>query len=171
MEDTDQEDLGKDMPQGVDQIKTGGKMDVVELSLSSLVGLTTPYSKKIRGRVNNKAIIVLIDCGASYIFISSSLIYEMALTLTPTRGFGVTLGARKQIRFIRVCRQLCLHLPEVDIVSYFFPLPLGSINLIFGYEWLLSLEATHINWKELTMEFSVEGQRVQLHGDPSLCKT
>ena len=143
----------------------------MELSLSSLVGLTVPYSMKIRGHVNNKVIIVLIDCGDSHNFISSSLISEISLPLVPTREFGVTLGTGEQIRSIRVCKQLCLHLPGIDIVSDFFPLPLGSSDLILGYEWLLSLGATHMNWKELTMEISVEGQQVQLRRDLSLYKT
>ena len=50
----------------------------------------------------------------------------------------------------------------------FFPLPLGGTDLILGYEWLLSLGATPMNWKELSTEFSVEGQQVQLRGDSSL---
>ena len=47
------------------------EIDGVELSLSSMVGLTTPYSMKIRGHINKKAVIVLIDCGGSHNFISS----------------------------------------------------------------------------------------------------
>ena len=31
----------------------------------------------------------------------------------------------------------------IDIVSDFIPLPLGNSDLILGYEWLLSLGATH----------------------------
>ena len=99
------------------------------------------------------------------------LISKLGLLLTPTREFGVTLGTGEQIRSTRICQQLCLHLPRVDIVTNFFPLPLGSTDLILGYEWLLSLGATHINWRELSMEFSVEGQQVQLRGHSSLCKT
>ena len=127
----------------------------MELSLSSLVGLTTPSSMKIRGHISNKAVIVLIHCGASHNFISSPL----------TREFGVTLRTGEQIWSTGICRQLCLHLPRVDIATDFFPLPLGDTDLILGYEWLLSLGATHMNWKELSMEFSVEGQQVQLRGD------
>ena len=41
----------------VDQLGTVGELDDMELSISSLVRLTTSYSKKIRGHVNDKAII------------------------------------------------------------------------------------------------------------------
>ena len=114
---------------------------------------------------------VFIDCGASYNFISSSLISEMGLALTTIGEFGVTMGTGEQIRSTGVCKQLCLHLPRVDIVSDFFPLPLAKIDLILGYEWLLSLGATHMNWKELTMKFSVEGSEFNCVMDLSLCKT
>ena len=73
MEDTKQEGLEEDMQHGADQTNTRERLDTVELSLSSLVGLTIPYLMKIRGHVNKKAVIVLIDCGAS------SLISEIGL--------------------------------------------------------------------------------------------
>ena len=86
------------MQQGADQTNTRERLDVVELSLSSMVGLIVPYSMKIRGHVNNKAVIVLIDCRASHNFVSFSLIFEIGLPLPPTKEFGVTLGKGVQIR-------------------------------------------------------------------------
>lgn len=119
MEDTEHEDPREDLLQGADQMKTSGNMDAMELSLSSLVELTTTYSMKIERHICNKAVIVLIDCGASHNFIPS-LVSEIGFPLSTTRDFGATLGTEEQIHSIGVCRQLCLHFPGVDIVPDFF---------------------------------------------------
>lgn len=38
---------------------------VFELSISLIVGLTTPGTMKMKGRINNEAIVVLVNCGAT----------------------------------------------------------------------------------------------------------
>ncbi|TYK28432.1 ty3-gypsy retrotransposon protein [Cucumis melo var. makuwa] len=42
---------------------------VVELSLNSVVGLTMQGTFKIKGRVEDREIVVMIDCGATHNFI------------------------------------------------------------------------------------------------------
>ena len=64
-----------------------------------------------------------------------------------------------------------MHLAELEIISDFFPIPLGSFEVILGYQWLTSLGEFHMNWAAMTMKFKVGETRVQLQGDPSLCKT
>ncbi|GJT57990.1 ty3-gypsy retrotransposon protein [Tanacetum coccineum] len=46
-----------------------------------------------------------------------------------------------------------LALLELQIVEDFFPLKLGSTNVILGIKWLQTLGETSNNWKELTMTF------------------
>lgn len=107
MEDVGQGDLDDNLMQeealpGVDE-----KLDVIELSLF-FGWLTEPHSMKIRGHVKSK-VIVLIDCVASHNFISSPLVSELDLTLTPTREFGVVFGTGEQTRTTWICCQLFLH--------------------------------------------------------------
>ena len=50
----------------------------------------------------------------------------------------------------------------------FFLIPLGSSDVILGYQWLASLGESHMNWGAMTMKFKVGETRVQLQGYPSL---
>ena len=63
-----------------------------------------------------------------------------------------------------------LHLAELKIIADFFPIPLGSSEVILGYQWLASLGESYMNWATMTMRFRVEGTRVQLQGNPSLVR-
>ena len=74
----DDEDLFEDgsytMSADVEQATTGiGNVEEdpqpLSLSLSSMVGLSTPHSLKIRGQIKDREVIVLIDSGASQFYI------------------------------------------------------------------------------------------------------
>ena len=81
------------------------------------------------------------------------------------------LGTGEEIKATRVCRQVKLHLAELEIMADFFQIPLESSEVILGYQWLASLGESHMNWVAMTMRFIVGGTRIQLQGDHSLCKT
>ena len=70
-----------------------------------------------------------------------------------------------------VCRQVKLCFENLEILADFFPIPLGSSEVILGYQWLATLGESYINWGAMTMRFNLGNTRVQLQGDPSLCRT
>lgn len=65
---------------------------VVELSLNSVVGLTAPGTFKIKGMVEDREIVVMIDCGATHNFIPLKLVEELNIPTTETTNYGVIMG-------------------------------------------------------------------------------
>ena len=53
----------------------------------------------------------------------------------------------------------------------FFLFELGGVDLILGVAWLATLGDVKVNWKMLTMNFCINGQHVQIRGDPTLSRT
>ena len=45
-----------------------------ELSINSVVGLNDPETMKVRGKLQGREVIILIDCGATHNFISKKLV-------------------------------------------------------------------------------------------------
>lgn len=43
--------------------------EMVELSLNSVVGLITPKTMKMRGRVGPQEVVVLVDCGVTQLYL------------------------------------------------------------------------------------------------------
>ena len=74
------------------------------LSLSSMVGLPVPQSLKIRGRIGDREVVVLIDSRASHNFIAAALVKELGLPLAPTKDFGLVLGTEDEITTTGICR-------------------------------------------------------------------
>ena len=65
-----EETVGKERSE--EQSDLGGS--VIELSMNSVVGLTSLQTTKLEGQVRNKEVVVLNDSGASHNFISNNLV-------------------------------------------------------------------------------------------------
>jgi len=54
------------------EVAHGG--EVIELSMNSVVGLTTPQTMKLRGQIEGQPVVVLIDGRATHNFIATKLV-------------------------------------------------------------------------------------------------
>nr|GEX58012.1 hypothetical protein [Tanacetum cinerariifolium] len=143
-------------------------LDMVEVSAQSVVGLTSPHTMKLRGNINGFGVVVLIDSGATHNFLSVKLVGPLNVMVTGTRQTGVVLGNGKSETSVGMCHGLKLKLPGLVVIDDFYPLELGSTDVILGMKWLRQLDDTRINWKKLTMTFQHEGEQVTLHGEAEL---
>lgn len=142
-----------------------------EVSLNSVVGLTSPKTMKLVGRIGEQGVIVMIDPGATHNFISVATVEKLGLPVTKSKEFGVSLGNGEAIRGTGECKGVRLKLEEVEIWEDFLPLKLGNSDLILGVQWLEKLGTVVTNWKTQTMKFQIDGTTVTLKGDPSLARS
>lgn len=80
-------------------------LEGVELSMNSVVGLTSPKTMKVRGTVKGQDVVVLIDSGATDNFMSWELIKELKPPVTETDGYKVQVGTGRAVNRIGKCRQ------------------------------------------------------------------
>ena len=146
-------------------------LDMVEVSLNSVIGFTSPRTMKIRGSIGGLDVVVLIDCGATHNFISHKVVEQLALMISGTSSVGVMMGNGRFEQSFGLCKGVVLALPELQIVEDFFPLKLGSTDVILGMKWLQTLGETSNNWKELTMSFDHGNKRITIKGDRGLCRS
>ena len=69
------------------------------------------------------------------------------------------------------CKNLLLALQDIEIIEDFWPLDLGSADVILGMQWLEKLGMMQVNWKTLLMKFQLGTTTITLKGELSLCKT
>ena len=143
---------------------------VVELCINSVVGQTNPGTIKIRGMIQGKEVIMLVDCGATHNFISEKLVTMLKLPTRDTSNYGVILGSRTAIKGKGVCENVEVILNGWAVTENFLPLELGGVDVILGMQWLYSFGVTEMDWKNLIMSFSQENSKVIIKRDPSLTK-
>ncbi|KAA0031986.1 Transposon Ty3-I Gag-Pol polyprotein [Cucumis melo var. makuwa] len=122
-----------------------------------------------RRMIRGRAIVVLIDCGATHNFISDKLVTQLLL-LEESSHYGVILGSRSAVKGKGICKQVELLQGDWKIVNNFLPLELGGVDIILGMQWLHTLGVTEVDWRKLTLTFIQNGKKVALRGDPSLTK-
>ena len=103
---------------------TGEEQTMVELSINSVVGLSNPGTMKVKGKLQGREVIVLIDCGATHNFISEGLVKELQINTKITSNYGVILGSGTTIKGKEVCEAIEIMLGDWRVVDEFLPLEL-----------------------------------------------
>lgn len=128
------------------------------ICLNSVVGTNNPKTLKLTGKVAGSEVVVLIDLGATHNFLSLEAIQQLNLPITPTVGFGVSLGTGEAVTGIGKCEGVLLQLQGLCIREDFLPLTLGTSDVILGVQWLETLGPVTTNWKTQHMKFQLGGQ-------------
>lgn len=70
----------------------------MELSLNSVVELTAPGTFKIKGTVEDREIVIMVDCGATHNFISLKLMDSLNLPIAKTTNYGAIIRSEKAVQ-------------------------------------------------------------------------
>lgn len=141
---------------------------VVEISINSVVGLTSPRTMKLRATLFREDVIVLIDSGASHNFVSEKLIQKLGLRPSATAAYGVLVAGGVKVTGKGVLNDVELKLPSCTITTSFLPLELRVADVILGVQWLDTLGEMRVNWRSQCMKIWLNNDWVMIRGDLSL---
>ena len=169
-DESTEEDLGSAESRGDEE---NGQEEELhpEISLNSVVGITSPKTFKLRGEVNGKPVVVMIDPGATHNFISLRAVEELRVNYSPSKHFGVSLGTGETVQSTGECKSVVLQLQGITIIEDFLPIALGNSDLILGLQWLEKLGTMSANWNSQKIKFKLGNDMVTLTGDASLGRT
>lgn len=122
-------------------------LDMLVVSASSTVGFTTPHTMKIRGCIGQHEVVVLIVSGTTHKFLYLRLVKPLGLTIKGAWEKGMMLGNGRIDKSVGICKNVMLSLPGHLPVQDFYPLELGSSDVILGVKWLQVLGETQVNWR------------------------
>lgn len=140
------------------------------LSLKSMVGITTKRTMRMRGKIGETEMVVLVDSGASCSFIAKYLVDKLGLLVASTVEFGVAIGDGRVLAGNGKCEGVKLNIQGVEISEEYLRFEMGGTDLVLGYTWLEKLGETRINWGLHLLRFQVEDKWVTLNGDPDLLR-
>ncbi|XP_013614992.1 PREDICTED: uncharacterized protein LOC106321225 [Brassica oleracea var. oleracea] len=153
----------------VEEALAAEEVEVAEISISSMMGISSSRTIKLMGTIRGAEVVVLIDSGATHNFVSTEFVRKMELETDDMKGYSVLTAGGVTIRGTGRCKPLELTLQGCKITSTFLPLELGSVDVILGIQWLETLGNMKVNWKWQILRFKVEGKKYLLQGDPRLC--
>lgn len=142
-----------------------------EISLNSVMGISSPRTLKLLGQIGGDNVVVMIDPGATHNFISNALAKKLGIPINQSKSFGVSLGTGEAVQGEGECRSIVLELQGIVIIENYLVLPLGNSDLILGIQWLEKLGTMTTNWKTQMLKFQMGDEMVTLRGDPALGRT
>jgi hypothetical protein len=132
-----------------------------------LVSLGESHTMKVEGKIQDVALLVLIDSGASHNFISPKVTNALGLTITPTVVKSIKLGDGHRVITSGVCEGIKMKLDNIEVSIDALVLDLGGMDMVLGVAWLSTLGKVMMDWKAMTMQFSYCNQLVKLQGQGS----
>ena len=142
----------------------------LQLSLSSLKGLTSNKSLKVWGEIQGRPVIVMVDSGASCNFLSKTVALELKLKIEETPEYSVEVGNGQVEKSKGVCKDVSIWVQGIEIQQPFFLMELGGTDVILGVDWLASLGDIKANFQKMTISWRTKETLQGIHGDPSLCR-
>ena len=119
-----------------------------EISLHALTGWTTAITK-----IGTHDIVVFIDSGSTHNFISDKVAALLHLLVVPTAPFHVRVANDQPLKCQGRFHNIHILLQGIPFSITFYSLPLTSLDLVLGVQWLEQLGSVVCDWKRMTMEF------------------
>lgn len=141
------------------------RTEIMELSLYSFLGWSSPTTTRIKGKIGKTSVVVLIDSGATHNFISPEIVKKARLQSTKGSKFTVMVGTGISVHGSGICKGVELQLQSVMITTNFIVLEPGSADVILGIQWLRTLGRCEVDWENQELSFMTKAGRVTLQGD------
>lgn len=103
---------------------------MMELSLHSFLGKSSPTTTKIRGKIGKTNVVVLIDSGATHNFISPDIVSKAYLQVSETRQFTIIMGTSINVTGAGMCKGVLLQI--IRIKADFIVLEPGGVDVVLG---------------------------------------
>lgn len=89
---------------------------------------------KLKGAVNSRGVVALIDCGATHNFIATDLVEELQLPMQEVRRYSMMVGDGRRTYSNRKCPSVRLEIQGMTIEQPFYPFSLGNVDVVLGVE-------------------------------------
>ena len=116
------------------------------------------------GKLQNKAVTVLIDGGSTHNFIDQAIVTKFGLDVAHDQKLQVMVANWDKINCDGRCLGLTLLVQNFPIQAVFYILPAATCQVVLGVQWLATLGPIETNYKKLTMSFQQGGKPCMFQG-------
>jgi hypothetical protein len=135
-----------------------------ELSINALSSQDTLNCIKLKAKVKDKVLLILIDSGSTHSFICQQFVEMANLTTVPCPTRRVKLANGQQMSTNKMVTQLQCYCQGQSFSTDMIVLYMQPYDAILGYDWLSTHSPMQCDWQAKTIEFLENGRPVKLKG-------
>uniref|UniRef100_A0ACD5TFA2 Uncharacterized protein n=1 Tax=Avena sativa TaxID=4498 RepID=A0ACD5TFA2_AVESA len=163
----------EEVPNTSAKAETDTGSELMHLSQAAAEGGVAATTMRLQGLMQNQQVMMLVDSGSSHTFISAELVDKLQCSsrhIAPLRvkvANGGLMHCNTELVDVEWWTQ------GVRFTTSFKVLPLGSYDIILGFDWLTKHSPMKVHWGNQIMSFEMDGRTVSLSGvkpDASNCK-
>lgn len=109
---------------------------IVELSMHAINGSLGSGTLKLKGRLRNMPILILLDTGSTTTFLSSRLVEELSMDVVPITGMKISLANGSKVTYDQMCYEIPWEMGGSTFKFDFRVLDLGTYDLMLGTDWM-----------------------------------
>lgn len=122
---------------------------------------------RIRGNIKKKAITILIDSGSTHNFLDPVVAKRTGCTIQSTSPMRVAVADGTKLTSDSICKHLKWNMQGREFQADLRLISLGGCDMVLGIQWLAELGPILWDFKNLKMEFTVDGRKFVLRGATS----
>ncbi|OIT05665.1 hypothetical protein A4A49_61683, partial [Nicotiana attenuata] len=130
------------------------------VSMHAMTGLMDYRTMKLTGSVGAKAVHILIDTGSTHNFLDLNTAKRLGCALQAMPSFAVAVANGNMVYSKYMCKGFSSRMQGVDFAANMLILPLGGCSVVLGIQWLITLGDIRWNFRQLNMEFMMQGKKV-----------
>ena len=130
-----------------------------ELLLNTMVEVQKHTSMRVGARIGACEVTIVVDSGSTHNFINTNLITKLGLESIAIEPFEVRMANGDKLRCERLIREVELTAQGIRIVADLHVLPLVELDVVLGNPWLKGLGRVVLDYKEMTMEFTMGSKK------------
>ena len=142
------------------------RVAIPEISLHALFDILTPQTMRVVGTVRGRQLHVLIDSWSTHNFVNANFAKKMGCDKVAAPAFQVMVANGDRLQCDEIYKSVPMEIQGYKFHISMYPLELQGFDVVLGVQWLQSLGRVIYDWKNLTMEFTMDGKKHVIRGDP-----
>lgn len=138
---------------------------LAQLGLHAMSGPQTGRTMRLIGSIQQSPVHILVDGGSSLNFILTGIAQSLGLPSSPSPTYKVLVGNGAELVSSKVCLQVPIEIQGNTFTVDLHLLVLSGPDIVLGTPWLLDIGPYLMNYRNLTMAFSIGERSVILQGE------
>lgn len=145
-----------------------GDLENVQISMHAMMGSNSFRTMRVKGVLRGRTITILIDSGSTHNFIEPGVVKLSGYKVEATPNLQVTVADGTKLCSKAVCKAFRWEMQGLAFSTEVRVLPIGGCDMVLGIQWLSTLGPILWDFRNLKMEFQLQGQSVCLQGDDQI---